>query len=534
MRSCLIILFALASAAYGQWDPDGIYIGNGSVSFSLCQDGSGGIYLGWEQGNPNYFDIYVQRVDSAGYKCFGEAGLNLTAGIGDNHGECHICPDGQGGIYAAYRENLPDSRYAKVQHVDSLGNLAWGEQGIFISDGIDYQGVKGIIQYNSTECVITYRKSSKNYVQYVNQYGEALWDRGGVLLSHYFAPYPFHEDTPYIITDSQNSVFAVWQDTRFWDYTSNDIYSQKVNMLGQLVWDSVGVPVVIYEDNQGELGSFIRAVPDGQGGIVVAWQDDRYYYPDLSVFTNRLNSSGQSMWNIEGLEVATLRSYELMPNIFQLENKFLYIWDTDNGSYGKLLNLIGSNLWSSNGRQLTYYPTGDVYYVQHSANEYSGIVWPNDFRAIKFDTLGTDIWEGGVHLFDWDMRYNLMADGAGGVYAIHSGYLQRVYPNGRLGGDTTSVDEGNKPNEYQLNLTNYPNPFNASTIIKFSVNETTPARLEVFDILGRKLATLLDRMAPPGNYEVRFDAGDYPSGVYYARLSITKGANIAHKLVLVK
>ena len=88
MRILMIFLLA-CTGAFGQWDPDGIYIGNGSVSFSMCQDGSGGIYLGWEQGNPNYFDIYVQHVDSAGYKLFGEYGLNLTPGIGDNHGECH-------------------------------------------------------------------------------------------------------------------------------------------------------------------------------------------------------------------------------------------------------------------------------------------------------------------------------------------------------------------------------------------------------------------------------------------------------------
>ncbi|SMO40264.1 dockerin type I domain-containing protein [Gracilimonas mengyeensis] len=54
---------------------------------------------------------------------------------------------------------------------------------------------------------------------------------------------------------------------------------------------------------------------------------------------------------------------------------------------------------------------------------------------------------------------------------------------------------------------NYPNPFNPSTLIGYSVLETTNVRLEVFDITGRKVKTLISQRQTPGVYEVYFDGG---------------------------
>jgi len=66
---------------------------------------------------------------------------------------------------------------------------------------------------------------------------------------------------------------------------------------------------------------------------------------------------------------------------------------------------------------------------------------------------------------------------------------------------------------------NYPNPFNPATVISYTVPQAGPVRLEVFDLVGRKVATLLERESQgPGRYEVRFDASALASGVYIYRL----------------
>jgi len=93
------------------------------------------------------------------------------------------------------------------------------------------------------------------------------------------------------------------------------------------------------------------------------------------------------------------------------------------------------------------------------------------------------------------------------------------------------------PNEFNLEQ-NYPNPFNPSTIIKYSIPNVgtwhaSSVQLKVYDILGREVATLVNKKQKPGNYEVIFDAENISSGVYLYRLQT--GANSkTRKMMLLK
>jgi hypothetical protein len=65
---------------------------------------------------------------------------------------------------------------------------------------------------------------------------------------------------------------------------------------------------------------------------------------------------------------------------------------------------------------------------------------------------------------------------------------------------------------------NYPNPFGAATTIEYALPEPTHVVLEVFDILGRRIARLVDQERPAGRHRVRLDASDWTSGTYLYRL----------------
>jgi hypothetical protein len=84
---------------------------------------------------------------------------------------------------------------------------------------------------------------------------------------------------------------------------------------------------------------------------------------------------------------------------------------------------------------------------------------------------------------------------------------------------TTPVEEhaDDLPTSYSLEQ-NYPNPFNPSTAISFQLSAVSLVKLEVFDVLGRKVATLVDGLQPAGSYTVRWDAANQSSGVYIYRL----------------
>ena len=95
------------------------------------------------------------------------------------------------------------------------------------------------------------------------------------------------------------------------------------------------------------------------------------------------------------------------------------------------------------------------------------------------------------------------------------------------------VEEVGKPRSFSL-MQNYPNPFNPSTEIRFSVEKSARATLAVYDLLGRKVATLYDGMAQVGKeYRVTFDASRLVSGVYFSTL--VSGTRVdSKKLILLR
>jgi hypothetical protein len=95
-----------------------------------------------------------------------------------------------------------------------------------------------------------------------------------------------------------------------------------------------------------------------------------------------------------------------------------------------------------------------------------------------------------------------------------------------------SVEEGTVPEEYSL-MKNYPNPFNPSTTIQFSVPEQSFIKLEVINNLGERVEVLLSEELTAGTYKYDWDAGHLTSGIYYYSLS-TESFNQTKKLLLLK
>ncbi len=99
----------------------------------------------------------------------------------------------------------------------------------------------------------------------------------------------------------------------------------------------------------------------------------------------------------------------------------------------------------------------------------------------------------------------------------------------------TSIDDRSRttlPRRVALDK-NYPNPFNPSTNITYTLPRATETTLAVYNLLGRRVATLVDETQKAGTHSVEFDASNLSSGVYIYRL-MTDEANLSRKMMLLK
>ena len=96
------------------------------------------------------------------------------------------------------------------------------------------------------------------------------------------------------------------------------------------------------------------------------------------------------------------------------------------------------------------------------------------------------------------------------------------------------INENNKSNMIKYYLSqNYPNPFNASTTIRFGFPNSSPTILNIFDMQGREVITLVDEELPAGEHEINFNAKELPSGMYFYSLK-TQNFSQMKKFIIVK
>ncbi len=103
-------------------------------------------------------------------------------------------------------------------------------------------------------------------------------------------------------------------------------------------------------------------------------------------------------------------------------------------------------------------------------------------------------------------------------------------------GSFTAIDseDGVLPEQFNL-YSNYPNPFNPVTTIRFDVGQNSGNNtiLQIYDITGQNVATLINGQLQTGTYEVQWDARGFASGIYFSEL-ISGSSRQTQKMVLLK
>lgn len=135
--------------------------------------------------------------------------------------------------------------------------------------------------------------------------------------------------------------------------------------------------------------------------------------------------------------------------------------------------------------------------------------------------------EDGIGIFP-------MAGDNTALVMANNGYLYAFNPYGK----STALDENITtdlpiPDRYQL-FQNYLNPFNPVTVISWQLPVASHVDLSIYNILGQKVATLVNKKQPAGIYNVEWEAMGFAGGVYLYRLETDNGFVQTKKLVLLK
>jgi hypothetical protein len=169
----------------------------------------------------------------------------------------------------------------------------------------------------------------------------------------------------------------------------------------------------------------------------------------------------------------------------------------------------------------------------------------NEFVPVKFDSVRLAAGPFSIpalpdsYHWTWVIPVTFTAGAENASYFdtlhLYSRYYDRWLriPLIAVAGEPQSAGEPVILRPSDLVLSAYPNPFNPTTLIRFSLPEAAHARLEIFDIVGRKMAIPFDDDCVAGQYAVPFDGSRWSAGVYFARLSASNRQTTA-KLLLIK
>lgn len=135
--------------------------------------------------------------------------------------------------------------------------------------------------------------------------------------------------------------------------------------------------------------------------------------------------------------------------------------------------------------------------------------------------LGTRYLATGFGFIQWDIEPS-------DVYVLSGAVI-----NGRKYGTVVSVQRDPSVHQAFDLISNYPNPFNNSTIIAYSISDGTHVNITICDVLGRALKTLVDERKQKRRFEINFEATGMTTGPYFAVMK-TNTNTLIHKMLYLK
>ncbi len=230
----------------------------------ICSDGAGGAIIVFGDITTGDIDLYAQRINAQGTKLWDARGIPICTAVNDQT-QYKIIPDGVGGAYIAWMDRRTGFD-VYVQRIDSAGHPKWNANGTVVCNATKDQTDPVLCLDGANGVIIAWTDTRMGfgdiYAQRYNSAGQAQWTLNGTAICNEGGG----QTTPKICSDGQGGAILAWCDFR----TLGAIYMQRINNQGTSLWASNGISVYTMSGSLEDL----QIVPDGNGGAIIACIDD--------------------------------------------------------------------------------------------------------------------------------------------------------------------------------------------------------------------------------------------------------------------
>jgi hypothetical protein len=247
--------------------------------------------------------------------CWDAEGLALCENV--EHEEYpRIIPDGQGGAIVIWQREKEEFSYdIYAQRIDASGKPLWGSDGTAVCDGEETEANPRVASDGAGGAfiawvdrrsgkIVDYRLMTELYMQRIDSSGNPCWTVNGICVCDIDIAYGQLD----IVPDGGGGAIIAWPDRRLG--AESDLYAQRIDASGNPLWKANGITVCDSPGNQGSC----MLTPDGAGGAVLAWNDERPGY-GTDIYAQRVDSSGIPQWSANGVAICTADGYQLRPAI---------------------------------------------------------------------------------------------------------------------------------------------------------------------------------------------------------------------------
>lgn len=245
-----------------------------------------------------------------------------------------IATDDAGGAIITWQDARNGSWYSDifVQRVDPTGLPMWTVNGLAVTSPLLLANAPSIAPDGVGGAIVAWASSDNPflprhdiYVQRVDASGAVMWTAGGVAV----CTASQSQVEPVIFSDGAGGAFVAWRDSRA-GVSANDVYVQRIDASGVAQWTPDGVAVCTATGNKFGLGMTL----DGAGGVILAWADGRID-GSLDIYSQRVDATGVAQWTTDGVALCAAPLHQLHPVIISDgAGGAIVAWDDSrNGTY---------------------------------------------------------------------------------------------------------------------------------------------------------------------------------------------------------